>query len=110
MLLNGGVLDGQRVLGRATVALQLANHLSAQPSLFPRPGFGHALGAMTVVDGALTGMPWSAGTYSWSGAASTRFWVDPAEGLLGVLLVQRMPDSFRLADLFQVLTYQALTE
>jgi CubicO group peptidase (beta-lactamase class C family) len=110
MLLNGGTLDGVRVLGRATVALMLADHLPGPPRLFPLAGYSMALGGATVVDRALTGLPWSLGSYRWSGAASTRFWIDRAEGLLGVLMVQLMPHSFRLADLFLVLTYQALTE
>jgi CubicO group peptidase (beta-lactamase class C family) len=116
ILLNGGALDGVRVLGRATVALMLADHLPGRWHPFPEghpllpAGWSMALGGATVVDGALTSLPWSKGSYSWAGAASTSFWIDRAEGLLGVFMVQIIPMSLRLADLFTVLTYQALTE
>jgi CubicO group peptidase (beta-lactamase class C family) len=113
MLLRGGELDGARVLSRATVALMLADHL---PGPFPDRsaslplGWSMAFGGATVVDGALTGLPVSRGTYSWSGAASTQFWIDRAEDLFGIILVQLMPLSLRLADLFKVLSYQALAD
>jgi CubicO group peptidase (beta-lactamase class C family) len=116
MLLNWGTLDGERVLSRATVALMLADHLPGPHHPFPlgHPllpvGWSMALGAGTVVDGALTGLPYARGSYSWSGAASTQFWIDPTQDLTGVIMVQLMPMSLRLADLFTVLTYQALTD
>jgi CubicO group peptidase (beta-lactamase class C family) len=113
MLLNGGELDGERVLGRATVALMLANHLPERlrpvPGVLNIPGVSQALGGGTIVDGALYGAPLSNGSYLWGGAFRTRFWIDRAEDLLGVFMVQLLPWSFRLGDLFQVLTYQALT-
>jgi CubicO group peptidase (beta-lactamase class C family) len=113
MLLNGGVLGTTRLLGRKTVELMMADHLSQMPNPLSRQfpgqdGFGMALGGSTVVDAALTGLPASAGSYSWPGAFTTGFWIDPREQLLGLLLVQLTPSNFRLIDIFQVLTYQAL--
>jgi CubicO group peptidase (beta-lactamase class C family) len=115
MLLNGGTLDGERVLGRATVGLMLADHLPGQPRPFPPgpvipEGFSMALAGATLIDGALAGLPASTGSYGWGGAASTQFWIDPAENLTGIFMVQLMPLSNRLAFLFEGLTYQALTE
>jgi hypothetical protein len=57
-----------------------------------------------VVDAALAGVGRSRGSYSWFGLASSGFWIDPAEGLLGVLLIQLLPTSLRLLDLFTVLS------
>jgi CubicO group peptidase (beta-lactamase class C family) len=112
MLLNGGELDGERVLGRATVALMLANHLPERlrpvPGVLNLPGVSQALGGGTIVDGALYGAPLSSGSYLWGGALRTRFWIDRAADLLGVFMIQLLPWSLRLGDLFQVLTYQAL--
>lgn len=112
MLLNGGALDGERLLSRATVRLMLADHLPGQPCPFP-PGFpapegySMALAGATLIDGALAGLPTSRGSYSWGGAASTHFWIDPAENLTGIFMVQLIPLSNRLGYLFEVLTYQA---
>jgi CubicO group peptidase (beta-lactamase class C family) len=112
MLLNGGELDGVRVVGRATVALMLADHLPERPRPFPivfgNPGYGMALGGATIGDGALADVPLSRGSYCWAGGASTQFWIDRTEGLSGVFMAQREPMWLRLADLFTVLTYQAL--
>jgi CubicO group peptidase (beta-lactamase class C family) len=115
MLLNGGTLDGERVLGRATVGLMLADHLPGQPRPFP-PGFpipegyGMALAGATLRDGALAGLPASRGSYGWSGLASTRFWIDPMENLTGIFMIQLTPFSDRVSYLFEVLTYQARTD
>jgi CubicO group peptidase (beta-lactamase class C family) len=114
MLLNGGELDGERVLGRATVSLMLANHLPERlrqaPVVLDLPGVGAALGGGTIVDGALYRAPLSNGSYLWGGAFCTSFWIDRAEDLLGVFMVQLLPWSMRLGDLSKVLTYQALTD
>jgi CubicO group peptidase (beta-lactamase class C family) len=115
MLLNGGELDGVRVLSRATVALMLADHLPGKPRPFPAgfpapQGISMALGGATIIDSALTGLLLSRGTYSWGGGAGTQFWIDRAEDLIGVFMVQLMPPSFRPAYLFEVLTYQALAD
>jgi len=115
MLLSGGVLGTKRLLGRKTVELMIANHLSHLPNpislQFPgSDGFGFGLGGSTVVDAAQTGLPTSVGSYSWVGAASTGFWIDPREQLFGLLLLQLMPANLRLIDIFQALAYQALVD
>ncbi|HEY5647321.1 MAG TPA: serine hydrolase domain-containing protein [Pseudomonadales bacterium] len=110
MLLNGGELDGVRILSPKTVALMTTDHLGEIPMGFGRRGVGFGLDFAVVEDPGGVGEIGSAGEYNWGGAAGTRFWVDPQESLIGVFMVQSMPHRTRLADEFKVLTYQALVE
>ncbi|MCH7706076.1 MAG: beta-lactamase family protein, partial [Chloroflexi bacterium] len=118
MLLGGGSLDGTRVLGPKTVEMMTANHLPAH--LLPysvsaaeadsTKGCGFGLGFRVIVDLAEHGVLGSEGAYSWGGAASTAFWVDPKEELIAVLLTQFMPTGqYSIRREFQVATYQAMT-
>lgn len=116
MLLDGGVLDGQRILGRKTVDLMMMNHLQGQldPPVteFSRAeGFG--LGGAVILDVAGRGRLGSVGAFGWSGAASTYFTVDRQERMIAILLLQHLPDGQphdlpRLATPFYNLVYQAL--
>lgn len=114
MLLNGGALDGVRLLGRKTVELMTSNHMLAAllpciPHAWPFScGMGMGLGVRMVLDVARSGFPGSVGAYTWQGAASTDFWVDPAEEMVGVLLMQRMPGWYEAAKAFRVLAYGAV--
>jgi CubicO group peptidase (beta-lactamase class C family) len=116
MLLNGGVLDGVRLLGPKTVDLMTMNHLPA--ALIPisiggniSHGFGFGLGVNVLVDVAASAMPGSKGSYGWSGAAGTYFWIDPEEDLIGLYLMQFMPGGFYPVQReFRVAVYQALVE
>jgi CubicO group peptidase (beta-lactamase class C family) len=113
-MLNGGVLDGVRLLGRKTVALMTMNHIPLDQlplrhgdEIFAGEGFG--LGFGVIVDPAASQLPWSAGTYYWGGAANTTFWIDPQEDLIGILMTQFMPSStYPVNEHFRVLAYQAL--
>ena len=90
MLLNGGTLDGTRLLGRKTVELMTADHLgdiAVAPDQLP-PGHGFGLGFAVRLAAGLAPFPGSVGTYYWGGAAGTTFWVDPAERLTAVLMIQ----------------------
>ncbi|WP_269713530.1 serine hydrolase domain-containing protein [Caulobacter sp. NIBR2454] len=90
MLLNGGELDGKRLLKPETVALMRANHLS-EASLAKKPlgpGVGFGLDFATVMDPAAAGTPMGKGTYSWGGAAGTWFWIDPVNDLFVLGMVQ----------------------
>jgi CubicO group peptidase (beta-lactamase class C family) len=113
MLLDGGVLGNAQLLSRKTVELMTANHWTGDGSPFP-PGFpmpdgsGFGLGMRTVIDVAQSGLPGSAGEYSWSGLYSTSFWIDPVEQVIGLLMVQLEPMNLRYARIFQVLAYSAL--
>ena len=110
MLLNGGELDGVRLLSPKTIELMTMNHLGDIPMGFNRQGAGFGLGFGLVLDPGLSGEVSSAGEYNWGGAAGTRFWIDPEEELIGIFMVQSLPHRTRLGGEFKVLTYQALVE
>jgi CubicO group peptidase (beta-lactamase class C family) len=103
MLLDGGTLEGTRILGRKTLELMTANHLPGggtltqmSRSLFSEAaynGIGFGLGFAVTVDAAQTLMPGGAGDYFWGGAASTFFVVDPREDMVMLLLTQLIPSS-----------------
>jgi CubicO group peptidase (beta-lactamase class C family) len=87
MLANGGELNGRRLLGRKTVEMMGAVHV--QDTLPGRPaGEGYGLSVRVVTDHAARGTMLSNGTFGWSGAQGTHFFVDPKEELVGVLMVQ----------------------
>ena len=116
MLLNGGELDGTRLLGRKTVELMTINHLpdelipiQVQPHTLHGCGFG--LGFRVLVNVAQAGRLGSEGEFGWGGAASTSFFVDPKEQLVGLLLTQLMPSRYYpIRNEFKVLVYQALVD
>jgi CubicO group peptidase (beta-lactamase class C family) len=116
MLLNGGQLDGARLLGRKTVELMMMNHMSeallpftVNPGEPPAWGYGFGLGGKVMMDPAQAGILGSRGEYSWSGAASTGFWVDPQEEVIGLIMTQLMPFQ-PLVNALRVLVYQALAD
>ena len=88
MLLNGGALDGRRVLGRKTVELMVTDHLEGLPF---RPGQGFGLGFSVVTDLGARGVPGSVGEFGWGGAYHSTYWVDPVEELVVVYLTQLIP-------------------
>jgi CubicO group peptidase (beta-lactamase class C family) len=114
MLLNGGELDGVRILGRKTVELMSRNHLppgiaqGGQPGTM-EPGTGYGLGVSVTLDPAAAGNLGSAGAFGWSGAATTWFTIDPAEKLVAVLMAQQYPYDDRLLAELQTLVYQSIT-
>ncbi|MEM7099943.1 MAG: serine hydrolase domain-containing protein [Pseudomonadota bacterium] len=110
MMLNGGVLDGERILSPKTIELMTTNHIGELPLGFNRRGSAFGLGYAVVLDPGQTGEIGSAGEYNWGGAAGTRFWIDPEEQLIGLFMVQSIPHRTRLAGEFKSLVYQALTE
>lgn len=110
MLLNGGELDGVRILSPKTVELMTSNHLGDLPMGFGQRGVGFGLGFAIAMDIGEIGELGSVGEYNWGGAAGTRFWIDPVEQLIGIFMVQSIPHRTRLAGDFKVLTYQALVE
>jgi CubicO group peptidase (beta-lactamase class C family) len=121
MLLNGGELEGVRLLSPKTIEFMTMNHLPGNQTLkdmgdslfsetrFDGSGFG--LGFSVVIDPVETMAPGSAGSYSWGGMASTYFWIDPVEDLIGIFMTQLMPsDSYPIRPQLQQLTYAAMTE
>ena len=113
MLLNGGVLDGVRLLSPKTVELMTTSHtldlhLDNANTPVLGPGSEWGLGFKITSDLGAMQMPGSVGMYGWSGIYGTFFWVDPKERLVGVMMVQRYPGPPVSAP-FQSLTYQAIT-
>ena len=94
MLLNGGELNGARILGRKTIELMTVDHLEdGMPTGFLQPGWGFGLGFTVKTAAGLDGMPGSVGNYYWYGIRGTSFWVDPEENLIGVFMIQIRPNS-----------------
>ena len=108
MLLNGGELDGQRILSRKTVELMTTNHIGDTEF---RPGQGFGLGFYVVDDVGANGVPGSVGEFGWGGAYHSTYWVDPAEDLVVVYLSQLIPagDIDDHAKL-RALVYQAIVD
>src|SRR6202521_1984598 len=120
-LLNGGELGGVRLIGPKTVALMTSNHLPGgrdlpemSRSLFSEAnynGIGFGLGFAVNMDPARTLIPGSAGEYSWGGAATTSFWIDPAEELTAIFMTQVLPSSaYPLRRELRTLVYSAITD
>lgn len=110
MLLNGGELDGVRLLSPKTVELMTTSHTSDLPASggLMGPGAAWGLGFKITTDLGASQTLGSPGIYGWSGIYGTNFWVDPKEHLVAVMMVQRYPGA-PVAASFQTLTYQALT-
>lgn len=120
MLLNGGELDGARILSPATVKLMASDHLPDAILDDPKAGFSKATGKgfgldfMVVTDPARAGTLAGKGTYSWGGAAGTWFWIDPTNdviflGMIHVLAKDGDPALRNLDERTATLVYQALT-
>nr|WP_235512550.1 serine hydrolase domain-containing protein [Sphingomonas sp. Leaf17] len=118
MLLNGGELDGARILGRKTIDLMTRNHLpggAALPdlstSLFSdAAGTGFGLGVAVTTDVARTMMPGSVGHYFWSGMYSTTFFVDPVERVTMVFMTQLSPiTAHPIHRALKTMIYAAMT-
>jgi CubicO group peptidase (beta-lactamase class C family) len=115
MLLNGGQLDGARILGRKTVELMRQNHLSqlSLPIAGLNPGETFGLGGSILLDVARRGRFGSPGQYGWSGAGGTYYTIDPQEKLVAILMTQHLPqglphDPPKLSVTFYNLVYQSL--
>jgi CubicO group peptidase (beta-lactamase class C family) len=121
MLANGGQLDGRRILGRKTLELMTRNHLPDGATLmdlsvggFGEAGFegvGFGLGFAVGLGPVATAMAGTAGDFYWGGAASTAFWVDPAEDLFAVFMTQLFPSmAYPFRAQLRALVYQALDD
>lgn len=119
LILNRGVLDGVRLLGRKTVDLMLMNHLPGDLAAMGQPrfaessyaGIGFGLGFSVMLDPAAAQIVGTPGEVAWGGVASTSFWIDPAEDMAVVLQAQLVPSSaLPLRRELRVLTYAALVD
>ncbi len=122
MLCNGGELDGVRILGRKTVELMAMNHLPgggelrefAMPGGYGESGFdgvGFGLTMANSLGPVETQTIGTAGDFYWGGAASTIFWIDPAEELVTVFMTQLMPSgTFNFRGQLKTITYPAIVD
>lgn len=109
MLLNGGQLNGKRLLSPKTVELMSAVHV---PDTLPgRPkGRGFGLSVQVVIDAVAANMRVSDGSYGWDGAFGTHFWVDPKEKVVGILMIQTNNPARELDRDFENAVMQAIVD
>jgi CubicO group peptidase (beta-lactamase class C family) len=121
MLLGGGELNGVRLLSPSTVELMRSNHLPERLLTgkfgiglqVMQPGFGFGYDVAVIEDPVRIGSTAGKGSYLWDGLAGTWFWIDPANDIVFVGMVQRIatdPGMPNLEDLSRALLYQALVE
>ena len=114
MMLDGGILDGQRILGPRTVAYMSSNHLnpniSPGPLFIPGPGYGFGLGFAVRREAGQSDWPGSVGEYFWAGAGGTYFWIDPKEQLIAVLMTQEPTRRQHYRNLYRDLVYQSIVD
>jgi CubicO group peptidase (beta-lactamase class C family) len=111
MLLNGGELDGVRLLSPMTVELMRSDVLGELPALGTLLAPGHGFGLTFAINkgpGRTATLP-AAGQYRWGGAAGTSFWIDPREQMVGVFMMQTMLDLTKRNEFMQ-LAYQAIVD
>jgi|TARA_B110000238_G_scaffold128467_1_gene138641 CubicO group peptidase (beta-lactamase class C family) len=104
MLLNHGELDGSRILSRKSVELMQSARIDSDGDQIPDFGLGFEI----IVDPAKAGELGSAGSYSWSGAFLTSYWIDPNENLIAVFMSQVRPSQSDIRAKFNTMIYQAL--
>ena len=112
MLCNGGELDDVRYLSRKTIDYMTTDHLGSitgSPDLL-LPGYGFGLGFAVRRDAGIAQTPGSVGEYFWGGLAGTTFWVDPAEALFAILLVQAPGQREYYHGLIRNLVYAAIAD
>ena len=117
MLLNGGKLDDVRILSRKSVELLSSNHLrkevlnrTGSDDDYVTEGIGFGITVGVITDTGLTGQYGSNGMYFWGGAASTIFWIDPAEELVAVAMTQLLASPWPLRETFSALVYQSIDD
>lgn len=108
MTLNGGELNGVRILSPKTVQLMTVNHIAG---INYNAGEGFGLGFSICLDLGARGTPGSVGEYGWGGAYGSTYWVDPKEDMVVVYFKQLIPTN-RLDDLakLRTLVYQSLVK
>ena len=111
MMLNGGELDGVRILGRKTVELMTSNHTGDLEIWLRGSGAGFGLGYSVLTDMGEAASTSSVGTFGWGGAYCTYFWVDPQEELIGIVMTQVRPYThLNIRQDFNVLVNQAIVD
>ena len=96
------------MLSRKTVELMASDHLGTIPGMSAGNGFG--LGFQVSKAPGEAGMMGSPGEFNWGGAAGTKFWIDPQEDMIGIFMIQILPNSVDYGSAFRVLAYQAVAD
>lgn len=114
-LINNGQYEGERLLGRKTVAWMTSDHIPGRLKPLKAGadeldiGFGFGFSVVTSLGEAKSVT--SVGEYGWGGAAQTYFWIDPAEAFIGLMMTQYMPvEPYPVQERFKTLAYQAITD
>jgi CubicO group peptidase (beta-lactamase class C family) len=114
MLLNGGTLDGTRILGPKTIEYMTTDHLGSAvvpgPYYLPGPGYGFGLGFAVRLDAGVSPVNGSPGDYNWGGAGGTAFWVDPKEQMFVVFMMQSPSQRMRYRPLLRDMIYAAIVD
>jgi CubicO group peptidase (beta-lactamase class C family) len=111
MILNGGELDGERILGPKTVDLMITNHIGDLYVDVKGPGYGFGLGYSILLDPGKAKEPLSPGSFGWGGTFNTYFWVDPAEAMIAIMMTQVRPSPLLdVQSKLSVLATQAIIE
>jgi CubicO group peptidase (beta-lactamase class C family) len=116
-ILNGGELDGARVLSAASVQQMITDQLPAavlpislNPPA-PMADLGWGYGFSVVIDGSQSGFARNEGEFGWNGSLGTFSWADPSTGLSAVLMLQVQPSgAFNLSSLFKTLVWQSIVD
>lgn len=112
MLLNDGTIDDVRLLSRKTIEYMTSDHLGpitgATDLLLP--GYGFGLGFAVRLQPGISPVPGSIGQYYWGGLAGTSFWVDPAEKMFAILLIQAPGQREHYKTLFRDMVYAAISD
>jgi CubicO group peptidase (beta-lactamase class C family) len=114
MLRGGGELGGVRLLSRKTVQFMTSDHLAcipgatASPTFLPGPGYGFGLGFAVRTSAGAAFTPGSVGDFNWSGLGGTYFWIDPAEDLIAIWMMQAPEQRAHYRQLYRNLVYGAI--
>jgi CubicO group peptidase (beta-lactamase class C family) len=121
MLLNGGELDGTRLLSPTTIRLMTSDHLTADIRRSPSTavlfgalapmeelGIGFGLGFAVRTHAGRNPLPGSVGDFSWSGVTGTYFWIDPQQQLIAILMTQAPAERLHYRYFMRTLVYQAI--
>ena len=113
MLINGQTTDGRTLLSRPMLKMMCTNRIPAEQlpltiGMNPLPGYGWGLGVRVMMDVGKSLALTNVGELGWAGAASTYFWTDPAEEMIGLIMTQYLGAALPLADDMRTAAYQML--